>query len=62
MKNSKEVLSNLIKQAMHADGRGDVVGRQQALRTIEDLPLPAEYICEALRKHNLISVYKGLRD
>ena len=56
---AKQSLTNLIDFALARDAAGDVVGRQQQLRTIEDLPLPAKYVRESLKNAGLIGVYKG---
>jgi hypothetical protein len=56
---AKQTLTNLIELALDCDDAGDVVMRQKHLRTIEDLPLSAKYVREAVRKTGLIGVYKG---
>jgi hypothetical protein len=56
---AKQTLTNLIDFALARDAAGDVVGRQQHLRTIEDLPLSAKYVREAVKNAGLIGVYKG---
>jgi hypothetical protein len=56
---AKQSLTNLIELALQCDATGNVVIRQQHLRTIEDLPLPAKYVREALKNAGLLSVYKG---
>lgn len=56
---AKQVLTDLIRLAVSRDRRGEVVLRQQALRSIEDLSLPPEYVTAALRPHGLLPVYRG---
>lgn len=56
---AKTVLTRMIEQAVAADKRGDVTMRNQKLRNIEDLPLPVAYVRAALKKHGLLSIYKG---
>ena len=56
---AKQTLNNLIELALDCDDAGNVVMRQQHLRTIEDLPLSAKYVRECLKNAGLLSVYKG---
>jgi hypothetical protein len=56
---AKQTLTNLIELALDCDDAGNIVMRQQHLRTIEDLPLSAKYVREALKKAGLLGVYKG---
>jgi hypothetical protein len=56
---AKQSLVSLIELALQCDATGNVVMRQQHLRTIEDLPLSAKYVRESLKKAGLLSVYKG---
>lgn len=54
-----ETLAEMIKQAISYDERGDTTKRQQVLRNIEDLPLPARYVRTALKSHGLETLYQG---
>jgi hypothetical protein len=56
---AKQTLTNLIEMGLQCDAAGNVVMRQQHLRTIEDLPLSAKYVREAVKHAGLLSVYKG---
>jgi len=56
---AKHTLATLIVQAIERDRAGDVVGRQQHLRTIEDLPLSDKYVRAELDRVGLLGVYKG---
>jgi len=54
-------LTDLIRLAENADRSGNVVMRQEYLRSIEDLRLPPSYVVRALTLHGLIRTYHGPR-
>ena len=59
---AKAVLSDMTRQAVAADNRGDVVMRDEKLRNIEDLPLPAKSVRAALAEHGLLPLHRGARN
>lgn len=46
---AKQVLADQISQAKRYYERGDIAMYRQALRNIEDLPLPTKYVEAALK-------------
>jgi len=58
MSNLKDQLSNMIDQAATFDRYNDLVLRDQALRSISDLPLPIAYVRAALITAGLPLTYE----
>jgi hypothetical protein len=57
----KKTLYSMVEAAAEYDRLGNPTLRDQMLRSIENIPLPADLVCKVLGNVDLLRTYQGPR-